>query len=243
MCCATRRDAWWPAFEQRTKFATITTKRKEDVLNTVNSSITQLFTLSTCGNGDCKLTDLGQLTDLCTNKKLCSFSRGTAKRKSGETKCTPCCSEQAEAKGGFCTRPSFGADKCSCKKWHVDKCKVRRQVKDMRSANLFFDPLQYPARSVKLPEFEWLEELMGFEAGYLNSAPEGAVRAKMLGNAVHIGVISHLLRPLIATLPTTRRWVVLSLFNGIDGFLLGLDQAAESVRHAMTLWTLLPMKA
>ena len=74
---------------------------------------------------------------------------------------------------------------------------------------------------------------MGFEAGYLNSAPEGAVRAKMLGNAVHIGVISHLLRPLIATLPTTRRWVVLSLFNGIDGFLLGLDQAAESVRHAM----------
>ena len=56
----------------------------------------------------------------------------------------------------------------------------------------------------------------------------------MLGNAVNIDVIDYLLRPTIMQLradPATssRPWVLVSLFNGIDGFLLGFESACEAL--------------
>ena len=82
---------------------------------------------------------------------------------------------------------------------------------------------------------ECLEELMGFPADYtLKGLNSDDVRGKMLGNAVNIDVIDHLLREIVASLqadPATasRPWVFVSLFNGIDGFELGLESACEAL--------------
>jgi hypothetical protein len=72
------------------------------------------------------------------------------------------------------------------------------------------------------------ELLMGFAADYckVSSASE---RQKQCGNAVVPAVIDYNCREQVATLPKDRRWVVLSLFNGIDGFPLGVMEAAESL--------------
>ena len=41
-------------------------------------------------------------------------------------------------------------------------------------------------------------------------------------------VIDYLLRARLRQLPTDRRWTMISLFNGMDGFIIGLEKAAEA---------------
>ena len=72
------------------------------------------------------------------------------------------------------------------------------------------------------------ELLMGFPANYC-SASSSLERQKQCGNAVVPPVIDYNLREQVTTLPKDRRWVVLSLFNGVDGFPLGVMEAAESL--------------
>ena len=75
---------------------------------------------------------------------------------------------------------------------------------------------------------EYTELLMGFEMGYTKiSSP--MERQKQCGNAVVPAVVDYNLREQVANLPKNRRWVILSLFNGIDGFPLGIMEAAESL--------------
>ena len=76
-------------------------------------------------------------------------------------------------------------------------------------------------------------------------------RALALGNVVVPDVIAFNLQNQVLTLPvlrhsrtpnTARQLVVLSLFDGINGFLLGLDRAASTagdVLLSLVLWTLL----
>jgi hypothetical protein len=80
-----------------------------------------------------------------------------------------------------------------------------------------------------------------------HSFARGACAAAQVGNAVNIDVIDLLLRPTVLQLWErsrrkaaavggavaearaqygSRRWVMLSLFNGVDGFLLGFERCA-----------------
>ena len=105
------------------------------------------------------------------------------------------------------------------------KCGNRetKWTKWLREANFIFDR----GTLTSLPK-EYNAVLMGFEKHYTGG--NGTDKAqKMIGNAVHTDVIDYLLRPIIESLPRDRRLVFLSLFNGIDGFLVGFEKAMEAM--------------
>ena len=106
------------------------------------------------------------------------------------------------------------------------KCGNRetKWTKWLREANFIFDR----GTLTSLPK-EYNAVLMGFEKHYTGG--NGTDKAqKMIGNAVHTDVIDYLLRPIIEeNLPRDRRLVFLSLFNGIDGFLVGFEKAMEAM--------------
>eukprot|EP01051_Picozoa_sp_SAG22_P001346 SAG22_NODE_52_length_24288_cov_15.594568_14_plen_402_part_00 len=123
---------------------------------------------------------------------------------------------------------AHGTAKPTCS---LPSCVWCTQKKKMRQHNLIWlnSGLLSP-----LP-FHWIEELMGFSKDYTAPIASADQRMKALGNAVNTDVIAYNLGPEMEKLRlraadadgVVTQLVVLSLFNGIDGFLIGLEKAAE----------------
>jgi hypothetical protein len=115
--------------------------------------------------------------------------------------------------------------KCPGHSARQKSCKMCTQKQDMRAANFLWDS----TGMLEQMPIEWKEALMGFPPGYTRHFPTEFVRCKAIGNAVHPDVIAHLVLPSVqsqlgARARVTKQIVVLSLFNGIDGFLLGTSR-------------------
>ena len=120
------------------------------------------------------------------------------------------------------------------RKCSLPSCPWCTQTKKMRQHNLIWlnNGLLSP-----LP-FHWIEELMGLPKDYTAPIASAHQRMKALGNAVNTDVICHELGPEMEKLRlraadangVVTQLVVLSLFNGIDGFLIGLEKAAKKAR-------------